>query len=72
MKKKFLLRVYNEKGGMVREQEATEKYEIMNKIYLVISDDNFILQDLDVVPLGVSEDSLIIYKIKGRFVRSKP
>ncbi|QFP93443.1 UNVERIFIED_ORG: hypothetical protein Xoosp15_178 [Xanthomonas phage Xoo-sp15] len=70
-KEKYILRVYNERGAMIREYEETEKYNIMNRIYLVISDPKFVLQDMDIVKLGnVSEnDSLIMYKVKGRFVR---
>ncbi|AHN66479.1 hypothetical protein Bcp1_002 [Bacillus phage Bcp1] len=70
-KEKYILRVYNEKGAMVQEHEEAEKYNIMNRIYVAISDPNFVLQDMDIVKLGnVSEnDSLIMYKVKGRFVR---
>ncbi|ALO79660.1 hypothetical protein HOBO_252 [Bacillus phage Hobo] len=70
-KEKYILRVYNEKGAMVQEHEEAEKYNIMNRIYVAISVPNFVLQDMDIVKLGnVSEnDSLIMYKIKGRFVR---
>lgn len=70
-KEKYILRIYNEKGAMVQEHEETEKYNIMNRIYVAISDPKFVLQDMDVVKLGnVSEnDSLIMYKVKGRFVQ---
>ncbi|WQZ49342.1 hypothetical protein Z3_26 [Bacillus phage Z3] len=70
-KEKYILRVYNEKGAMVQEHEETEKYNIMNRIYVAISDPKFVLQDMDIVKLGnVSEnDSLIMYKVQGRFVR---
>ncbi|UJH95715.1 hypothetical protein [Bacillus phage vB_BtM_BMBsp2] len=70
-KEKYILRVYNEKGAMVQEHEETEKYNIMNRIYVSISDPNFVLQDMDIVKLGnVSESaSLIMYKVQGRFVR---
>ncbi|ANY29266.1 hypothetical protein [Bacillus phage PK16] len=69
-KEKYILRVYNEKGAMVQEHEETEKYNIMNRIYVAISDPKFVLQDMDIVKLGnVSEnDSLIMYKVQGRFV----
>ncbi|WPF70228.1 hypothetical protein BCVP_CDS0200 [Bacillus phage BC-VP] len=70
-KEKYILRVYNEKGAMVQEHEETEKYNIMNRIYVAISDPKFVLQDMDIVKLGnISEnDSLIMYKVQGRFVR---
>lgn len=70
-KEKYILRVYNEKDAMVQEHEEAEKYNIMNRIYVAISDPTFVLQDMDIVKLGnVSEnDSLIMYKLQGRFVR---
>ncbi|AMO25868.1 hypothetical protein Blue_045 [Bacillus phage Deep Blue] len=66
---KYLLRVYNASNAMVQEHEETEKYQIMNRIYSAISDPKFILQDMDIVKLGTLEDSMIIYKLHGRFVR---
>ncbi|AFQ96375.1 hypothetical protein [Bacillus phage vB_BceM_Bc431v3] len=70
MKKEYyVLRIYNSECGLVNEHTSKEKYEIMNKIYLAISDRDFVLQDLDIVETGLPDDVITLYKVTGRFVR---